>query len=85
MNSIRQKHLGATIGSREYLDEYVSEKVTNSIYDIAKLAEFVLSQPRANGSNLLELLEPLENAISHMLMVNPSLEATGANILRLSK
>ena len=24
-----QKHLGASIGSREYLEEYVSEKVTN--------------------------------------------------------
>ena len=40
-----QKHLGAAIGSREYLEEYVSEKVTNWINDIAKLAEF--SQPQA--------------------------------------
>ena len=42
-----QKHLGAAIGSREYLEEYVSEKVTNWINDIAKLAEFALSQPQA--------------------------------------
>ena len=39
-----QKHLGAVIGSREYLEEYVSGKVTNWINDIAKLAEFSLSQ-----------------------------------------
>ncbi|CAH3044384.1 unnamed protein product, partial [Porites lobata] len=31
----------------EYLEEYVSEKVTNWINDIAKLAEFALSQPQA--------------------------------------
>ena len=42
-----QKHLGAVIGSRVYLEEYVSEKVTNWINDIAKLAEFALSQPHA--------------------------------------
>ena len=39
-----QKHLGAAIGSREYLEEYVSEKVTNWINDIAQLVEFALSQ-----------------------------------------
>ena len=54
------------------MNEYVSEKVNNWINDIAKLAEFALSQPQANGS---DLLEHLENAISHMLMGNPSLEA----------
>ena len=41
------KHLGAAIGSRGYLEEYVSKKVTNWINDIAKLAEFALSQPQA--------------------------------------
>ena len=41
-----QKHLGA-IGSREYLEEYVCKKVANWINDIAKLAEFALSQPQA--------------------------------------
>ena len=30
-----QKHLRAAIGSREYLDEYVSEKLTNWINGIA--------------------------------------------------
>ena len=33
----------AAISSREYLEEYVSEKVSNWINDIAKLAEFALS------------------------------------------
>ena len=42
-----QKHLGAVIGSREYLEEYVSEKVTNWVSEITKLAEFALSQPQA--------------------------------------
>ena len=39
-----QKHLGTVIGSREYLEEYVSEKETNWINDIAQLVEFPLSQ-----------------------------------------
>ena len=43
----REKHLEAAIGSRKYLEEYVSEKVTNWINNIAKLAEFALSQPQA--------------------------------------
>ena len=81
-----QKHLGAAIGSREHLEEYVSKKVSNWINDIAKLAEFSLLQPQACyavytfglkhrwtyflGSlpDIQDLLEPLENAISHMLI-----------------
>ena len=35
------------MGTKEYLEEYVSEKVTNWVNDIAKLAEFALSQPQA--------------------------------------
>ena len=42
-----KKHLGAVIDSREYLEEYVSEKVTNWVSEITKLAEFTLSQPQA--------------------------------------
>ena len=38
-----QKHLGAVIGSREYLEEYVSEKVYNWVNEVATLAEFALS------------------------------------------
>ena len=34
-------------GSRKYLEKHVSEKVTNWINDIAKLAEFALSQLQA--------------------------------------
>ena len=81
-----QKHLGAVIGSREYLEEYVSEKVTNWVSEITKLAEFALSQPQAcyaaytfglkhrwtyflrTLSDIQELLEPLENAISKVLI-----------------
>ena len=81
-----QKHLGAAIGSREYLEEYVSEMLTNWINDIGKLAEFALSQPQACYAaytfglkhrwtyflrtlpDIQDLLEPLEDAISHMLI-----------------
>ena len=42
-----KKHLGAVIGSREYLEEYISEKVANWVNEVAKLAEFALSQPQA--------------------------------------
>ena len=42
-----QKHLGAARGSKEYLEEYVSEKVINWINEIAKLAELALFQPQA--------------------------------------
>ena len=42
-----QKHLGVAIGSREYLEEYVSEKVSNWVHEVATLAEFALSQLQA--------------------------------------
>ena len=35
------------IGSREYLEEYVSEKVTNWVKEVAQLAEFAKTQPQA--------------------------------------
>ena len=39
------KHLGAVIGSRAYLNEYITEKVTSWANEVATLAEFALSQP----------------------------------------
>ena len=42
-----QKHLNAVISSREYLEEYISEKVTNWVGEVTKLAEFALSLPQA--------------------------------------
>ena len=42
-----QKHLGAALGSREYLEEYVNEKVSNWVNEVTKLAEFAISQPQA--------------------------------------
>ena len=35
----RQKPLGAVIGSRKYLEEYVSEKVTKWVSEVTKLAQ----------------------------------------------
>ena len=43
-----QRHLGAAIGSREYVEEYVDDKVTNWISEITKLAEFAVTQPQAS-------------------------------------
>ena len=42
-----QKHLGAVLGSRSYLEEYVSEKVDDWVGQVVKLAEFVATQPQA--------------------------------------
>ena len=42
-----KKHLGAVIGSQEYLDEYVSEKVSDWVSEVVQLAEFALTQPQA--------------------------------------
>ena len=43
-----QKHLGAVIGSRDSLQEYVNEKVTTWVNEAAQLAEFAWAQPQAS-------------------------------------
>ena len=43
-----QKHLGAVIGSRDYLQDYVNEKVTSWVNEVAQLAEFALAQPQTS-------------------------------------
>ena len=40
--------MDAAIGSREYVEEYVNDKVTNWISEITKLAEFAVTQPQAS-------------------------------------
>ena len=40
--------MGAAIGSREYVEEYENDKVTNWISEITKLAEFAVTQPQAS-------------------------------------
>ena len=42
-----QSHLGAALGSREYLEEYVGSKVEDWVSQVIKLAEFAMSQPQA--------------------------------------
>ena len=42
------KHLGAVLGSRSFLEEYVGEKVEDWVHQVSKLAEFALSQPQAS-------------------------------------
>ena len=81
-----QRHLGAAIGSQEYVEEYVNDKVANWISEITKLAEFAVTQPQASYAayafglkhrwtyflrtlpEIQDLLEPLESAISHVLI-----------------
>ena len=43
-----QKHLGAVIGSRDFLENYVSEKVDNWVIKVAQLAEFAQAEPQAS-------------------------------------
>ena len=43
-----QKHLGAVIGSRDYLQDYVNEKVTSWVNEVAQLAEFARAQPQTS-------------------------------------
>ena len=42
-----QKHLRAVLGSRSYLEEYVSERVDDWVGQVVKLAEFAETQPQA--------------------------------------
>ena len=81
-----QRHLGAAIDSREYIEEYENDKVTNWISEITKLAEFAVTQPQASYAaytfglkhrwtyflrtlpDIQDLLEPLESAISRVLI-----------------
>lgn len=39
--------MGAAIGSREYVEEYVNDKVTNWISEITRLAKITVTQPQA--------------------------------------
>ena len=43
-----QKHLRAVIGSRDHLQDYVKEKVTSWVDEVAQLAEFARAQPQAS-------------------------------------
>ena len=42
-----QRHLGAVLGSRSYLEEYVGNKVETWVQEILKLSEFAMSKPQA--------------------------------------
>lgn len=80
------QHLGAVLGSRKHLEDYVEEKVEDWISQIVRLAEFAQSHPQASYvaytfgvrhrwtyylrtlPNIEDLLEPLERAISDVLI-----------------
>ena len=42
------QHLGAVLGSRKHLEDYVEEKVEDWITQIVRLAEFAQSHPQAS-------------------------------------
>ena len=43
-----RKHLGAALGSRSYLEQYVGGKVEDWVEEVTRLAEFARSQPQAS-------------------------------------
>ena len=43
-----QKHLGAALGSRYYLEEYVGERVEDWVNQVTNLAGFASSHPQAS-------------------------------------
>ena len=43
-----RKHLGAALGSRDFLEEYVGEKVEEWVAQVARLAEFATTQPQSS-------------------------------------
>ena len=42
-----RRHLGAVLGSRSYLEEFVGNKVETGVQEILKLSEVAMSQPQA--------------------------------------
>ena len=42
-----RKHLGAVLGSREYLEDYVGSQVAKWVDEVTSLAELAISQPQA--------------------------------------
>ena len=43
-----RKHLGAALGSRDFLEEYVGEKVEEWVAQVTGLAEFATTQPQSS-------------------------------------
>jgi len=80
-----QRHLGAVLGSREYLEEYVNEKVEEWVSEVVKLSKFAERKPQASFSfglkhrwtyfmrtlaDIEDLLEPLEHAIADVFITS---------------
>ena len=43
-----RKHLGAALGSRDFFEEYVDEKVEEWVAQVTRLAEFATTQPQSS-------------------------------------
>lgn len=85
ISSQGQRHLGAVLGSREYLEEYVNEKVEEWVSEVVKLSKFAERKPQASFSfglkhrwtyfmrtlaDIEDLLEPLEHAIADLFITS---------------
>ena len=66
-----RKHLGAALGSRSYLEQYVGGKVADWVGEVTRLATFGWTYFMRTLPDLENLLQPLERAISDVLI--PSL------------
>ena len=42
-----RRHLGAALGSRDFLEDYVNDKVEQWVEEVTKISEFANSQPQA--------------------------------------
>ena len=80
-----QRHMGAVLGSREYLEEYVNKKVEEWVSEVVKLSRFAEKEPQASYAavsfrlkhqwtyftlaDIDNLLEPLERAIADVFNI----------------
>ena len=85
-----RKHLGAALGSRDFFEEYVDEKVEEWVAQVTRLVEFVTTQPRSSYTafafglrhllrtlpDIAPFLEPLERARADLLVPTITEHAT---------
>ena len=48
INITGRKHLGAALGSTDFFEEYVDEKVEEWVAQVTRLAEFATTQPQSS-------------------------------------
>ena len=66
-----QKHLGAVIGSRDFLQDYVDKKVTCWVNEVAQLAEFAGAHPQASYATYMF---GLKHHLTYFLRTLPNIQ-----------